>query len=406
LFDDPYRYMDESRPAREVLSDAHRAAAREFAARSFVLLKNDGQVLPLKKSGSIALVGPLADSRRNMLGTWSVSGDFNKAVTVTEGMRSVGGNGVTINYAKGANITDDTILAQRVNVFGEQVTIDPRSPQAMIDEAVAAAQRSDVTVAVVGESAEMSGESSSRSDIGLPESQLRLLQALKATGKPLVIVLFNGRPMTLNWEAANANALLDVWFGGTEGGNAIADVLFGHYNPSGKLTTSFPRNVGQIPVYYNHLSTGRPYVSGAPKFRSVYLDVPNDPLFPFGYGLSYTTFSYSPVQLGKQSVRPGETLQAAVTVTNTGNFDGEETVQLYLQDVYASIAQPVKQLKHFQKVQLRKGESKTVTFTISYDDLKFYNNDLKLVAEQGDFNVFIGGNSRDVQKASFRLTER
>lgn len=403
LFEDPYRYMDESRPAKEILSDAHRTAAREAAAKSFVLLKSSNGVLPLKKAGSIALVGPLADSRRNMLGTWAVSGDFEKAVTVIEGMRNVGGSGVTINYARGANVTDDTALAKRLNAFSEQVTIDPRGAQALIDEAVAAAQKSDVIVAVVGESAEATGESSSRADIALPQNQLRLLQALKATGKPLVVVLFNGRPMTLNWEAENVDAMLDVWFGGTEGGNAIADVLFGAYNPSGKLTTTFPRSVGQIPIYYNHLSTGRPYNGGAPKFRSNYLDVSNDPLFPFGFGLSYTTFSYGEVQLAKKTVRPGESVQASITVTNTGNWDGEETVQLYLQDIYATIAQPVKQLKHFQKVQLKKGESKTVTFTIGYNDLKFYTNDLKQIAEPGDFNVFIGGNSRDVKAAKFTL---
>ena len=273
-------------------------------------------------------------------------------------------------------------------------------------EAVAAANKSEVILAVVGESAEMTGESASRSDISIPESQVKLLKALKATGKPLAVVLFNGRPLTLNWESENVDAILDVWFGGTEGGNAIADVLFGAYNPSGKLTATFPRNVGQIPVYYNHKNTGRPYNNEpSPKFKSNYLDVSNDPLYPFGYGLSYTTFSYSNLSVSKQQIAPAETLQVKVTVSNRGNYDGEETVQMYIQDVYASVSQPVKELKGFQKVYLRKGESKEVTFTIGVEDLKFYNSDLQYVYESGEFNVYVGTNSQDVKKASFTLTK-
>lgn len=402
LFEDAFRYIDEKR-AKEILSEDNRKAAREIAAHSFVLLKNANGLLPLKKTGSIALVGPLADNKRNMLGTWSVAGDWNQSITVMEGLKNIAGDAVTINYAKGANITDDSVLAQRVNVFGVQADIDKRSAQQMLEEAVAAANQSDVVVAVLGESADMSGESSSRSDISIPESQVNLLKALVKTGKPVVLVLFNGRPLTLSWENGHVPAILDVWFGGTEAGNAIADVLFGNYNPSAKLTATFPRSVGQIPIYYNQKNTGRPYTGGAPKFRSNYLDVSNDPLYPFGFGLSYTSFTYSDVVLSKKQIRPAETLEAKITISNTGNYDGEETVQLYLQDVYASITQPVKQLKAFQKLWLKKGESKELSFRITLDDLKFYGADLRLIYEPGEFNIFIGGNSRDVKKASFTL---
>jgi len=404
LFDDPYRRMNEQRAAKEILSPGHRQAAREVAARSCVLLKNSNQVLPLKKSGTIALVGPLANSKRNMLGTWSVAGDFSKSVTVIDGIKQVAGSAVNILYAKGANISDDANFVKRVNVFGPEIETDSRSPQDMIQEAVDAANKADVVVAVVGEAADMTGESSSMTDIGLPKSQEHLIDALAKTGKPLVLVLFNGRPMTLVHENDQATALLDVWFGGTEAGNAIADVLFGNHNPSGKLSTSFPVNVGQIPIYYNHKNTGRPYDgTGFPKFKSNYLDAPNDPLFPFGYGLSYTSFSYSDLSLSKNQIRPEETLLVKLTVTNSGNYDGEETVQLYIRDLVASITQPVKELKAFKKVFLKKGESKEISFTLGVDDLRFYNKDLQYVYEPGDFKVFVGGNSRDVKEAGFTL---
>jgi beta-glucosidase len=252
----------------------------------------------------------------------------------------------------------------------------------------------------------MTGEASSRSDIGIPQAQKNLLSALFKTGKPLVLVLFNGRPMTIGWENDQATSILDVWFGGTEAGNAIADVLFGNYNPSGKLTTSFPRNVGQIPIYYNHMNTGRPFNGEKfSKFKSNYLDVPNEPLFPFGYGLSYTSFSYSDVSITKSQISPSETLQVKVTITNSGNYDGEETVQLYIQDLVGSVTRPVKELKGFQKISLKKGESKEVTFTITANDLKFYNKDLKYVSEPGEFNVYVGPNSRDVKEAKFTLKQ-
>src|SRR5580704_11418960 len=305
LFDNPYRRMDDARATKEILSAEHRKAARETAAHSFVLLKNDNQLLPLKKSGTIAVIGPLADSKRNMLGTWSVSGDPSKSVSVLEGIKGIVGSSANILYAKGANLSDDKEFAKHVNVFGTEIDIDSRSPEEMIKEAVTAASKADVVVAVLGEAADMTGESSSMSNIGLQGSQEDLLKALLKTGKPVVMVLFNGRPMTLVWENEHANAILDVWFGGTEAGNAVADLLFGNYNPSGKLTTSFPRNVGQIPIYYNHKNTGRPLADQNvfEKFKSDYLDVPNTPLYPFGYGLSYSTFSYGDIILNKKSIK-------------------------------------------------------------------------------------------------------
>lgn len=400
LFDDPYRYLDEKRPARDIFTAENRAFARELAVRSQVLLKNVNQTLPLKKGGSIALVGPLANDRKNMLGTWNIAGDWKKAVTVAEGIRNVAGEQVKINYAKGANFTTDTLLIQRLNAQNGLVDVDPRSPEAMMEEAVQAAQKSDIIVAVVGEAQEMSGEASSRSDIGIPDTQKDLLKALKKTGKPLVIVLMSGRPLTLTWENDNADAMLEAWFGGTESGNAVADVLFGNYNPSGKLTTTFPRNVGQIPIYYNHKNTGRPYEGVLlDKFKSRYLDVSNDPLFPFGYGLSYTTFHYSDVKLSKSTLKGNETLKAMVTISNTGKYAGEEVVQLYLSDPVASVTRAVKDLKGFQKISLKPGESKDVTFDITPEQLKFYNSDLKYDWESGEFHVHVGTNSSEVKTA-------
>ena len=405
LFDDPYKYCDPQRFASEILTTETRQAAREFAARSFVLLKNNDNVLPLKQSGTIALIGPLADSKFNMLGTWSVSGDHAKSVTVLEGLKNV--SGVNVLHAKGANLTDDTALAKRVNAFNKQVEIDTRTPDAMIEEALATAAKADVVVAVVGEGADMTGEASSMSNISLQPSQQKLLQALVKTGKPVVMVLFNGRPMTLPWEDKNVNAILDVWFPGTEGGNAIADVLFGKYNPSGKLSTSFPINVGQIPVHYNHKNTGRPFngdINNA-KFRSNYLDVSNDPLYPFGYGLSYGSFKYSDVKLSKTTLKGNEPLTVTVTLSNTGQYKGEETVQLYISDPVASVTRAVKDLKGFQKVTLNAGESKVVTFTVTTEQLKFFDSNLKWDWEGGEFIIHVGGNSRDVSSAKVNWTK-
>lgn len=400
LFSDPYGRMNADRAIKELLSDDNRKAARKTAAHSFVLLKNNNQLLPLKKSGTIALVGPLASNHRNMLGTWSVSGAPEKSVSVMEGFKNVLGAGAHILYAKGANISDDSMLVKLTNVLGVEIEPETRSSEALLNEAVATAQQADVVVAVLGEAADMSGESSSRGDISIPASQENLLKALVKTGKPVVLVLFNGRPLTLGWENDNVPAILDTWFGGTEAGNAIADVLFGDYNPSGKLSMTFPLNVGQIPIYYNAKNTGRPYLNdGNTKFKSDYLDMPNDPLYPFGYGLSYTHFNYSPLMLDHGDISNMHPVTITLTVTNSGNYDGEETVQLYTRDMAASVTQPVKELKKFQKVYLKKGESKEIQFVLHTNELKFVNSALKWVYEPGAYKVFVGGNSRDVKQA-------
>jgi beta-glucosidase len=404
LFEDPFRYCDADRAKREIMSAEFRAFARSVASQSFVLLKNERDILPLSKKGKIAVIGPLADSRRNMLGTWSVSGDHDKAVTVLEGIQSMVEGKAEIIYAKGANISDDPVFAKKVNVFGKEIDIDARSSDELLEEAVKVSNSVDVIVAVVGEAADMSGESSSMADIGLQQSQVRLLEALKATGKPIVMVLYNGRPMTLNWEYENMDAILDVWFGGTEGGNAVADVLFGAVNPSGKLTTSFPVHVGQIPVYHSMLNTGRPFNGESfSKFKSNYLDIPNEPLYPFGYGLSYTTFEYSEPVLSANEMTPEGKIMLSVKVRNTGKRAGAEVVQMYIRDFVGSISRPLKELKGFQKIQLESGAEKEVKFEIGVDLLQFYNSKLDLVAEPGTFQVMVGPNSQDLQMLTFEL---
>lgn len=405
LFEDPYRYCDVKRAKTEVFTPENRQMAREIAAQTFVLLKNEKQVLPLQEKGTIALVGPLADNRENMPGTWSVAADFSKSVSVMDGLKNALGENAKIIYAKGSNVVADPELDARISIFGKPTYWDNRSPKEMIAEAVAAARKADVVIAAVGESAEMSGEASSRSDIGLPENQKELLEALLATGKPVVMVLFSGRPLTIGWEKANVPAILNVWFAGTEAGDAIADVLFGKVNPSGKLTTTFPQNVGQIPLFYNHKNTGRPLAEGKwfQKFRSNYLDVSNDPLFPFGYGLSYTTFDYQNLKLSDSSLAADGQLKVSVDVTNSGNYDGAEVVQLYIRDLVGSVTRPVKELKGFQKLFLKKGETRTVEFTLTEKDLRFYNGELKYVSEPGDFKVFVGTSSANTLEASFAL---
>lgn len=405
LFDDPYRYCDEGRAKTEVFSDAHRKEARAIAAESFVLLKNQGNVLPLKKSGTIALIGPLADATENMTGTWSVAANFSKSISVIKGLKEVAGSNANILYAKGSNLDEDSNIEERATMFGKSLRRDPRPSAEILQEAINVANQADVIVAALGEAAEMSGEASSRTNIEIPGIQKELLKALLKTGKPVVLVLFTGRPLALTWEQQNVPAILNVWFGGSEAGYAIADVLFGDVNPSGKLSTTFPQNVGQVPIFYNHKNTGRPLPEGKwfQKFRSNYLDVSNDPLYPFGFGLSYTNFSYSDIKLNSSSLKAGQKISASVTVTNTGNRTGKEVVQLYIRDIVGASTRPVKELKGFQKIELKAGESKTVSFDITVDDLKYYNYDLKYVAEPGDFKVFIGGNSRDVKEANFKL---
>jgi len=405
LFDDPYRYCDVNRAKNEIFTPENRQVAREIAAQTFVLLKNDKQTLPLQAKQTIALVGPLADNAENMPGTWSVAADFSKSVSLLEGLKNALGNNASLIYAKGTNVVSDPKLDARISIFGKPTKWDSRSQKEMIDEAVAAAQKADVVVAAMGESSEMSGECASRSNLDLPENQKELLQALLATGKPVVMVLFTGRPLTLTWEKANIPAILNVWFAGSEAGNAIADVLLGKVNPSGKLSSTFPQNVGQIPLYYNHKNTGRPLQDGKwfSKFRSNYLDVSNDPLFPFGFGLSYTTFDYKNLKLSDSSLTANGQLKVSVDVTNSGNYDGAEVVQLYIRDMVGSVTRPVKELKGFQKIFLKKGETRTVEFPLTEKDLRFYNSNLKLVSEPGDFKVFVGTNSAQTLEAGFVL---
>ncbi len=401
LFADPFKYCDENRAKTEVFTAEHRSIARSTAAQSFVLLKNQGNVLPLKKSGTIALIGPLADNKENMPGTWSVAANFQKATSVLAGLKDVVGDQVKIIYAKGSNLDADAAFEERAGMFGKNLGRDNRPADVIIKEAVDAASQADVVVAALGESAEMSGESSSRSNIEIPQVQKDLLNALLKTGKPVVLVLFTGRPLAIKEESEKVPAILNVWFGGSEAGFAIADVLFGNVNPSGKLTTTFPQNVGQVPIYYAHKNTGRPLEEGKwfSKFRSNYLDVSNDPVYPFGYGLSYTSFGYSDITLSSNNLKGNQSLKASVTVTNNGKYEGKEVVQLYIRDVVGSVTRPVKELKGFQKISLKPGESKTVTFTITPEDLKFYNYDLKYDWEAGDFQIMIGTNSKEVKMA-------
>jgi len=418
LFDDPYKYCDPKRPARDIFTRAHRDAARRIASESFVLLKNDNQTLPLKPTGTIAVIGPLADTRSNMPGTWSVAAVLDRSPSLIEGLREMVGrmdemplnqpnepwyiplmeNGANINllYAKGSNLISDAAYEERATMFGRSLNRDNRTDAELLKEALETANKADVIVAALGESSEMSGESSSRTDLNLPDVQQTLLKELVATGKPVVLVLFTGRPLILNWEQDNVPAILNVWFGGSEAAYAIGDVLFGRVNPSGKLTMSFPQNVGQIPLYYAHKNTGRPLHDGKwfEKFRSNYLDVTNEPLYPFGFGLSYTTFAYSDISLSQSSMDMQGMITASVDVSNTGLLPGGEVVQLYIRDLVGSTTRPVKELKGFERIYLQPGQTRTVTFKIAPEMLKFYDYDLQYVIEPGDFQVMIGSNSR------------
>lgn len=405
LFKDPYKYCDVKRRKKDIFTKEHRAAARRIASESFVLLKNENQILPLERKGTIAVIGPLANTRANMPGTWSVAAVSSKYPTLVEGLKEVAGKNVEILTAKGCNLMSDAEYEKRATMFGRSLNRDNRTDKEMLDEALEVAKKADVIVAALGESSEMSGESSSRSELEMTDTQRALLKELLQTGKPVVLTLFTGRPLVLTWEEENVPSILNVWFGGSEAAYAIGDVLFGDVNPGGKLTMTFPQNVGQIPLYYAHKNTGRPLKEGRwfEKFRSNYLDVSNDPLYPFGYGLSYTSFSYSDVKLDKTSMNINGEITATVTVTNTGKYDGSEVVQLYLRDLVGSVTRPVKELKGFEKIFLKAGESKEVSFKINSELLKFYNYNLDYVCEPGDFDVMIGGNSRDVKKATFKL---
>ena len=404
LFDDPYKYCDASRVKKDIFTAENRTVARKIATETFVLLKNENNLLPLQRKGKIALVGPLANTKANMPGTWSVAAASDKYNSLYESMKQSLAGKAEVLYAKGSNLMYDAQREAEATMFGREMR-DPRSAQELLDEALNVASQADVIVAAVGESSEMSGESSSRTNLEMPDAQRDLLTALKKTGKPVVLVYFAGRSTVMTWEQENFPAILNVWFGGSEAADAICDVVFGDVSPSGKLTTTFPKNVGQIPLYYNHLNTGRPLEAGKwfSKFRSNYLDIDNDPLYPFGYGLSYTTFRYGDLQLSNNSMNERGKIPASVTVTNTGNYDADEIVQMYIRDMVGSVARPVKELKGFERIHLKKGESRTVSFDITAKQLKFYNSALNWVCEPGEFEVMVGGNSRDVQTKKFSL---
>ena len=404
LFDDPYRYCDPKREKKALYTAEHRQTARDIAAQTFVLLKNANGILPLKKQGSIALIGPLADTRNNLPGCWSTGDKPEKYSTIKEAMRRYLGDKATVTYAQGSNIYDDSVRQAAV-CFGRPI---PRGDgKRMLAEAIEVAKNADVIVACLGEMAEMSGESSARTDLTMPDAEARLLKALVKTGKPVVLLNFAGRPTVLSWENDNVAAIMNVWFAGSETGDAICDVLFGDKVPTGKLVNSFPRVTGQEPLYYNHLNTGRPVEDGSKVFRkyqSNYTDVTQGPLYPFGYGLSYTTYSYGPVTLSSPTMKAGSKVTATATITNTGNRDGDEIVQFYIRDRFASVVRPVKELKGFQRVHLAKGESKAVSFDIDATTLSYYDSEGKAVLEPGDFDIMIGANSANVQSARLTLT--
>lgn len=385
LFADPYKFSSEQREKTQWNNEAHRKVAFEMAKKSMVLLKNEKNLLPLSKStGSIALIGPFVKAKSDHNGFWSYDwpDDTARIVSIWEGVQQKLNTGASMLYAKGCAITGDD-----------------RSGFA---EAVETAQKADLVILTVGEARDMSGEAKSRSSIQLPGVQEELVKAIVATGKPVVVLISAGRPLVFNWTADNAPAILYTWWLGTEAGNAIADVLFGDYNPSGKLPMSFPRTEGQIPVYYNHYNTGRPAKNDSDRFyRSAYTDLSIYPKYPFGYGLSYARFAYSDIRLSTKTLRPGQVLTASVTLTNTSAVDGTETVQLYTRDLTASVVRPVKELKGFEQVFLRAGESREIRFTLRTDDLRFYNDRLQYIWEPGKFRVFIGTSSEEVKEAEF-----
>lgn len=400
LFDDPYRYVNEERNKKEIMSPDKLALSKQAAIESMVLLKNAKSILPLPGDKKIAFIGPLVKDQRNLIGSWSGAGDYHKAISIWTALDQRRPR--NFSYAIGCNLLDDASLIKQLNENGGMLTRDSLSPQQLINEAVTTAYRSDIVVAVLGEPFGMSGEAASVTDIRLPENQRNLLNALKQTGKPIVLVLMNGRPLDLSWEDANLDAILETWYSGTMAGPAITDILFGDAVPSGKITMSFPVNVGQVPVYYNHFSTGRPR-NPDQKYTSKYMDAPNAPLYPFGYGLSYTTFFYSDITLSNTDLENGGTITASVNVTNSGKVAGTETVQVYIREMSASVVRPVKQLIGFRQIKLAPGETRKVSVPISVDNLKFYNSDLVYDYEPGDFKVFVGTNSRDVKEADFKV---
>jgi len=408
LFDDPFKYCDDNRAKSEIFTKENRAFARKVSAESMVLLKNADKVLPLKKQGTIALVGPLANTAVNMAGTWSVATNQEASIPLLEGLKKVAGNNVKVLYAKGSNVDYNLEYEKRVTMFGKEIPRDEKTDKQLLNEALSIAAQADVIVAAIGESSEMSGECSSVTNLQIPQVQKDLLNALLKTGKPVVLVLFTGRPLAIVEENEKVPAILNVWFPGSEAGLAISDVLFGDVNPSGKLSATFPRNVGQVPIYYSHKNTGRPLGNKDgifEKFKSNYIDVRNEPLYPFGFGLSYTTFEYKNLKLNSGKIKMNESLEVSVEVTNSGDYDGKEVVQLYIRDLVGSITRPVKELKGFQKINLKKNETKTVIFKLSVEELKFYNYNLDFVAEPGAFEVFVGSNSDANLKSEFELID-
>lgn len=375
LFENPYRFSNEAREKKILNSDANRATAREVAEKSIVLLKNEGQALPLSKDlKTVAVIGPLGKSNSDMKGFWSVKWDNDNLVSLYEGLQNKVGKSTRLLYAQGCGILD--------------------SSRAGFAEAVETAKQADVVVMAVGETFDMSGEGKSRASIHLPGVQEDLIKAIKATGKPVVVLVMAGRPLIFNWTADNANAILYTWWLGSEAGNAMANVLYGDYNPAGKLPMTFPRSEGQIPIFYNYKNTGRPSLHEKDiTYRSVYIDLPNTPKYAFGYGLSYTSFSLTGLQLNKARVKQNEDITVTCTLRNTGKYAGEEVAQLYIQDLFASVTRPLKELKAFQKVMLQPGESKTLTFIIDKEMLSFYDQEMKWIAEPGDFKVMIGNSS-------------
>ncbi|MFI7864201.1 beta-glucosidase BglX [Ectopseudomonas khazarica] len=413
LFHDPFRRIGraEDDPADvNAESRLHRADARAMARDALVLLENHGDTLPLKKAQTVALIGPLADSPVDMLGSWSAVGVAEQAVTLRKGMQAALQGRGKLLFAQGANVTDDAHVIDYLNQLNwdrSEIVQDKRTPQAMLEEAVRVARQADVIVAAVGEARGMSHESSSRTRLDLPDSQQALLRALKATGKPLVLVLMNGRPLALTWEKDNADAMLETWYSGIEGGHAIADVLFGEHNPAGKLPITFPRSVGQIPSYYNHLRLGRPYTPGTPgNYTSQYFEEPNGPLYPFGYGLSYSDFQLSAPTLSAPRMTPDERIRVSVTLKNAGPRAGATVVQLYLHDEAASVIRPVKELKDFRRVKLEAGETRELSFEIDESMLRFFDASLRHVSEPGAFRVQLGLDSQSVQEARFELLPR
>lgn len=414
LFKDPYLYINKKN-AKNVYSAEMKANSRKVANECSVLLKNEGNLLPLSPSQKIAVVGPFADDAADMQGSWAMSSHSKESISIFKGINeavsAAGGKATTAegSWVVGDSLTESTLVNGLLGFFVpnyKPVPVHQRPLQQMIDEAVASTRDADVIVACLGEANSMNGEGSSRSDISIPEPQEELLKALKATGKPVVLVLTTGRPLTLSWEDKNIPAILCTWSLGDQAGYSIADVLFGKVNPSGKLTMSFPRSVGQCPIYYNHKSTGRPHPDYAPyrKFTSCYIDVLNSPLYPFGYGLSYTSFKYSPVTLSTQEMsRANGTTTASVSVTNTGSREGMTTVQLYIHAQTSTSTRPVKELRAFKKIDLKAGETKNVTFTLTPDDLKYYNHELQYVCEPGTYDIMVGDNSRDVQTTTLKV---